>query len=238
MMKKQQNKSVFFRLEDRVLFEAAAAEAAAAADQIAEQAAEAAADAEAGEADQNEESESAGFAAAVNSAEFTGIGNAGEKNTSGPLETLAFAESPVAEQDAPATMTIDLLANDNVNLSTGKELVVINSSVYDKDAILASLDPGQEVLMLSPDSDAMSQIFDRMESAGTKYDALHIVTHGNEGYFLLNSSSVDAENFENNRNKRSAEEHYQNAYTGSSRAESEHKVHRGNEQYISCRARA
>ena len=67
MMKKQQNKSVFFRLEDRVLFEAAAAEAAVAADQIAEQAAEAAADAEAGEADQNEESESAGFAAAVRS---------------------------------------------------------------------------------------------------------------------------------------------------------------------------
>lgn len=75
-------------------------------------------------------------------------------------------------------------------VSTGRELVVINSSVADADDIVASLKPNQEALLLDPDRDAMEQINDYFDHHdGVKYEALHILSHGNDGYFVLNGRS-------------------------------------------------
>ena len=55
----------------------------------------------------------------------------------------------------------------------------------------------QEALLLDPDRDAMEQIndyFDRYD--GVKYEALHILSHGNDGYFVLNGEVFNAENFD------------------------------------------
>ena len=90
-----------------------------------------------------------------------------------------------------------LVLNDHgESVSTGKELVVINSSVMDADAILGELAPNQEVLHLDSGSDAMDQILDYLNSSDTHYDAIHIVSHGNDGYFVLNGEVVDGDHFD------------------------------------------
>ncbi len=88
------------------------------------------------------------------------------------------------------------LNNNGETVSTGKELVIINSSVMDADTIIDTLAPNQEVLRLEAGSDAMQQILDYLDSADTKYDSIHIVSHGNAGYFVLNGEVFDGENFD------------------------------------------
>ncbi len=90
-----------------------------------------------------------------------------------------------------------LLLNDHgETVSTGKELVVINSSVMDADAIIGELAPNQEVLRLDSSSDAMDQILAYLNSSAERYDAIHLVSHGNDGYFVLNGEIVDSDHFD------------------------------------------
>ncbi len=77
-----------------------------------------------------------------------------------------------------------------------RELIVINSSVQDADQIIASLDSNQEVLIPESDKDAMAQINDYLEAAGAEFSAIHIVSHGNAGYITLAGERYDAANFD------------------------------------------
>ncbi len=88
------------------------------------------------------------------------------------------------------------LNNNGETVSTGKELVIINSSVMDADTIISELAPNQEVLRLEAGSDAMQQILDYLDSSDTQYDSIHIVSHGNAGYFVLNGEVFDGDNFD------------------------------------------
>lgn len=73
------------------------------------------------------------------------------------------------------------------------ELVIINSNMADKDAVLSQLGDGYEVLEIDPGQDAMSQIQDYLDAhSDTKYDAVHILTHGNDQGFYLGSTKVTA----------------------------------------------
>ncbi len=76
------------------------------------------------------------------------------------------------------------------------ELVVINSSVQDKDQIISTLAENQEVLTLENGRDAMDQINDYLDASGKEYSAIHIVSHGNDGYITLAGERYDASNFE------------------------------------------
>jgi predicted outer membrane repeat protein len=74
----------------------------------------------------------------------------------------------------------------DVVVSTNRELVILNSTLPDKDAILTKLTTNQDVLILDSASDAMEEIQAYLESEGQEYSAIHIVSHGNDGYFTLN----------------------------------------------------
>lgn len=71
------------------------------------------------------------------------------------------------------------------------ELVIINSNMVDKDAVLSQIGEGRDVLEIDPSQDAMSQIQDYLDAhSDTKYDAVHIMTHGNDLGFYLGSAKV------------------------------------------------
>ena len=83
------------------------------------------------------------------------------------------------------TLTVDGGRND---------LVIISGSVIDADDVEAALAEKADVLRLDPaDSDPMGTINAYLAEHGdTKYDAIHLVTHGNSGYFVLNGTVVDS----------------------------------------------
>ena len=75
-----------------------------------------------------------------------------------------------------------------------RELVIISDYVKDADKIAEQLDENTDVLILKKGENPMDQINEYLDSQdGVKYDAIHVVSHGNAGYFLLNDSIVDAD---------------------------------------------
>ena len=88
-----------------------------------------------------------------------------------------------AEQLDPA-LAADVAENRN-------ELVIINSNIAEKETVLSQLGDGYEVLEIDPSQDAMSQIQDYLDThSDTKYDAVHVLTHGNDQGFYLGSTKV------------------------------------------------
>ncbi len=87
-----------------------------------------------------------------------------------------------------------LLVPSETTISSGRELVVINGTVPDRDVILAELKPNQEVLILE-DGNGLSELNEYLDTHDGKYDAIHLITHGNDGYFSINGKVINTENF-------------------------------------------
>ncbi len=199
----------FFRLEDRVLFEAAA---------VAEivEAAEAAQDnpnanVSEGEKQAQEDREALKNAPPENPAQQAAQ-NPGEAqddpadagNVDAQIDQLINGDLPVTDaapaangdavpgDDAGAMTDALLMPDADATLSTGKELVVINGTVPEREAILAELKPNQEVLILD-DGSGLDQLNDYLDAHEGKYDAIHFVTHGREGLLSINGEHFDAE---------------------------------------------
>ena len=183
-MSQKQNKVEIFKLEDRVLFEAGAviqAAEAAAADQANNDAA--AADANATGDAENTESESAEAALAqipgVDSLDAVSdsipAAAGGDDDAESP-DAVAFTDAPIASSE-----------------TSERILVVLNSSVADADSIVNDLGDNVEVLRLEAGTDALDTINDYLdEHADTKYSAIHLVSHGSEGYITLNGEKIDS----------------------------------------------
>ena len=74
-----------------------------------------------------------------------------------------------------------------------RELVIISEYVKDQENIISQLDENTDVLVLKHGENPLDQINEYLDSRdGVKYSAVHVVSHGNAGYFLLNDSIVDA----------------------------------------------
>ncbi len=167
------NQAEFYRLEDRVLFEAGAvtqaAEAAAAENTNAE-----AVVAEAQEAGAEAENNSV-----VTDAELSEV-------------ALPPQTGDDAAADADGVFGFDGIADSAVEVQGDKVLVVINSSVADAGGIVNDLGENYEILYLQQGTDAMDAINDYLDAhADTEYSALHIVSHGKDGSFILNGETVD-----------------------------------------------
>ncbi|MBS1369134.1 MAG: DUF4347 domain-containing protein [Lentisphaeria bacterium] len=126
-------------------------------------------------------------------AESAGIGFSGLFPDDGG-ETLVF--DPEAAEE-PITVDADSPAADEPAISAGgKELVIINSSVPDAEKIISSLSSNQECLILEEGRDAFEQINDYLDAQDGRYSAIHIVSHGNSGYFVLNGQVIDSGRFD------------------------------------------
>lgn len=71
------------------------------------------------------------------------------------------------------------------------ELAVINPSVMDAEKILDDLGENVDVLVLDNDSDPLEQMNDYLDSRNMQYDAIHIISHGDSGFFVLNGRIID-----------------------------------------------
>ena len=191
-MGKKRNKVEIFKLEDRVLFEAGAvvqAAEAAAADQANN---DAAGDGSAAAEMQSDNNQTASNEltpdnlaempvppemSGSDNADDTADADAADFAAADPeTETVAFTDAPIA-----------------VSETSERILVVLNSSVADADSIVNDLGDNVEVLRLTSGTDALDTINDYLdEHADTKYSAIHLVSHGSEGYITLNGEKIDS----------------------------------------------
>ena len=182
-----------FKLEERVLFEAGAviqAAEAAAADQANNDAAGAG---ETGAADgaESESAELESLAEMPVPPEMAGSDNA-DDSADADADGNAAAD-PESDADSNAISFLDAPISEAASETSERILVVLNSSVADADSIIAGLGENVEVLKLTAGTDALDSINDYLDAhADTEYSAIHIVSHGNEGYISLNGERIDA----------------------------------------------
>jgi len=80
------------------------------------------------------------------------------------------------------------LPYDDAGLSS--EVVFIDPSVQEAEIIVSQLPEGVEVVRLSPEMDGIAQISDHLEGK-ENLSAIRIISHGNEGYFVLNGRRIN-----------------------------------------------
>ncbi len=188
-MGKERNKVEIFKLEDRVLFEAGAVV----------QAAEAAA------ADQanNDAAGEVSAAAEMQSEQTASNDLTPDQLAEMPVPPEMAGSSDAADMDAADTAAADPEADADVLAvidspiaavsGTGERiLVVVNSSVADSAKIVNDLGDNYEILRLEAGTDALDTINAYLDShADTEYSALHIISHGSDGYITLNGEKID-----------------------------------------------
>ncbi len=109
-------------------------------------------------------------------------------------------EIPVAENTETEETEVLALTPEEVAASiangTRHELVIVSDSVKDSKNIIDNLAEGTEVLVLDRESDVLDQINEYLDNSTVKYDAIHVVSHGGDGYLLLNNSLIDMKSLE------------------------------------------
>ena len=116
---------------------------------------------------------------------------------SSPLDGDAADDSAAADSSSDdgddAVAFADAFAAENDAVSETRELVILSDYVKDQDKIIAQLAENTDVLVLKRGEDPLDQINEYLDSQdGVQYSAVHVVSHGNAGYFLLNDAVVDA----------------------------------------------
>ena len=76
-----------------------------------------------------------------------------------------------------------------------RELIVVDPGVENSDALLSEIlekhgDSAFEIRMLDADSDGVEQITDLLAAANGKYDAIHVISHGEEGQINLGNTQL------------------------------------------------
>ena len=191
---KETEKLKIFRLEDRILFEAAAAAEVVDAVQNA-------LDSNAAE---NNDKEVQDINLAVNVPFETG--NAQTENIVVDPADIADVDAEInalIEGVIPQNSDIDVVESDSVSatlndngltVSTGRELVVINDSVKDIDSILESLNPNQDAVILNRDN-GLIELNEYLDGSDIEYSAIHFVTHGEAGKLNINGEVIDNDSF-------------------------------------------
>ena len=126
--------------------------------------------------------------------DFINGGHDSDADHDGDAEHNAEQDSADADKPAPALDAVPAAANAD---APGRELVIINSSVKDAQSIIDALGDNTDVLFLENGTDALDAINEYLDANGIKYDAIHIVSHGNAGYFVLNGEIIDAQSVAN-----------------------------------------
>ena len=115
------------------------------------------------------------------------------------VQTSDNGEVTIAE-DADGNLS-DYFDTDSLSAlnpqSTSSEIVFINSSVMNAEEIVDDLPEGAEIVYLTRGEDGIQQITDYL-AGKTDIDTIRIISHGNEGYFVLNGRVIDSQYLENN----------------------------------------
>ena len=112
-----------------------------------------------------------------------------------PVDTNAR----VAEKAASAK-SVDDTASDRDKLAADlpalpaerNEIVFVDTSVQGYEALLSDVNPDAKVVLLDGTKDGLQQIADYMATQ-SNIDAIHIVSHGDEGMLQLGTATVDSD---------------------------------------------
>ena len=103
------------------------------------------------------------------------------------------------EADATAAAPAQTQSQQASEMEIPRELIIIDSGVEDVETLLAGIieskpDTALDIRILDSNSDGVQQITDILASSEGKFDAIHILSHGNEGEVNLGNSSLSAAN--------------------------------------------
>ena len=102
--------------------------------------------------------------------------------------------SDQADADIPAQVQLE-----QAEFSAPRELVLIDAGVQNGEQLLSEIlanksDSALEIRFLDGDSNGVEQISNILSSANYKYDAIHIISHGDEGEVSLGNTVLDSNN--------------------------------------------
>ena len=106
--------------------------------------------------------------------------------------TMNNDNTELTTSDSLYSLPDSLLSTSNYQPATNNEIVFINSSVMDAEEIVDDLPEGAEVVYLTTGEDGVQQITDYLEGK-TDIDTVRIISHGNDGYFVLNGEVIDGD---------------------------------------------
>ena len=105
----------------------------------------------------------------------------GDSNTDAGDADADLSETGETAADTATTVDID---------ATATEVIFINSSVLDAEQIADDLPEGAEVVYLTAGEDGVREISDYLADR-TDIATCRIISHGNEGFFVLNGQIID-----------------------------------------------
>ena len=97
--------------------------------------------------------------------------------------------------DAAESVPAQVQNAQQADLSGPRELVLIDAGVADSDELLAEIlesnpDSTLEIRVIDADSDGVAQISEILAASDVQYDAIHILSHGEEGEVSLGNTAL------------------------------------------------
>lgn len=106
-------------------------------------------------------------------------------------------DTPFLNEDLANVAPVQTISQQDLQQqSERRELVVIDAAVEDKNQLIASLlnsNSSLEIIELDSNSSGVEQISRAISENGVRYDAIHIMSHGNDGQLELGSETLDTE---------------------------------------------
>ena len=112
-----------------------------------------------------------------------------------PDATFILPENLVAE----APMPIDARMVQQTTQQSAVELIIVDGGVENSDELIRSIleespDRTFEIRILDSTTDGVAQITDILSQSNTEFDAIHILSHGDEGQVNLGNTVLSSEN--------------------------------------------
>ena len=103
------------------------------------------------------------------------------------------------QADAVTPIPEQVQSLEQIDSQAPRELILIDAGVENSEALLAEIleskpNSALEIRMIDSNSDGIEQISAILAESDSKYDAIHIISHGNEGEVVLGNTSLNADN--------------------------------------------
>ena len=112
-----------------------------------------------------------------------------------PDATFVLPENFDVETPAP----VDAQMVQQASQQSAVELIIVDGGVEDSDVLIRSIleqspDRTFEIRILDTTTDGVAQITDILSRSNTDFDAIHILSHGNEGQVNLGNTTLSSAN--------------------------------------------
>ena len=103
---------------------------------------------------------------------------------------------PVAEADAGLSAQFETIQN--ADSESPRELILVDAGVEDSQQLISEILQGKsdsilEIRIIDSNTDGVQQITQILEDTDYQYDAIHIVSHGDEGEVNLGNTTLSNE---------------------------------------------